>query len=98
MNKIEKNERKSLKQMYKAKEQEQISAALPVSVDVLKDLFDWLDKTAEKQVCDNTLSQTLIFLEKNDLKKDELIDWLKERGGYCDCEVLANVAEHFESE
>ncbi len=28
--------------------------------------------------------------------KNDLVPWLQELGGYCDCEVLANVEQQFE--
>ncbi|MBA3693585.1 MAG: DUF2695 domain-containing protein [Acidobacteria bacterium] len=46
-----------------------------------------------ENICKDKLSFTLEFIEKNNLPKDDLIDWLENNGGYCDCEVLANVEE-----
>jgi hypothetical protein len=95
-NKSEKEKRKELKQAYKANEQQQILASLPISVEALNELFVWLDAQFEEYDCDDTFRLTQIFIEKNNLPKIALLEWLEKHGGYCDCEVLANVAEHFE--
>ena len=40
---------------------------------------------------------TTEFLKKNKIENIQLIlNWLSENGGYCDCEILANVEEIFE--
>lgn len=40
--------------------------------------------------CDNQLTLTTKFFE-NDPDKDKKIKYIKEHGGYCDCEVIMNV-------
>lgn len=41
---------------------------------------------------------TKAFLENKKLNTEAILPWLEEYGGYCDCEVLANVEESYESE
>ncbi|WP_262696872.1 DUF2695 domain-containing protein [Chryseobacterium indoltheticum] len=39
------------------------------------------------------------FLESQHIQNmEEVKNWLKENGGFCDCEVLNNVEERFEEE
>lgn len=41
----------------------------------------------------DTLKYTKEFLENNNLPLEESIEWIEENGGYCDCEVLANIED-----
>jgi hypothetical protein len=69
---------------------------LPMSRELFEQLFDYLDEELENG-CDNTLYLTESFLKSNNLKNiDDIKNWLGNNGGYCDCEVLANVEELFE--
>ncbi|HZH33439.1 MAG TPA: DUF2695 domain-containing protein [Pyrinomonadaceae bacterium] len=91
LNKSEKEKRNKLKKSYKANEKEQILATLPISFEQLKELFNWLDMQLETHDCDNTLRLTQIFIGQNNLPEETFLEWLENQGGYCDCEVLANV-------
>jgi len=42
-------------------------------------------------VCSSDLTKE--FLENNNLPLEESIEWIEENGGYCDCEVLANIED-----
>ena len=67
-------------------------AHMPVSRAHLAELFDHLD-AALSSGCDQTLRLTRAFLQERELSENTVIPWLKSYGGYCDCEVLANVEE-----
>lgn len=41
--------------------------------------------------CDGTTRLTRVFLDGQTLPIDDLVEWLKSKGGYCDCEVYLNV-------
>lgn len=45
----------------------------------------------KRPTCDHTLRDTLAFLHKRKLDVDPIVKWLKERGGFCDCELRMNV-------
>ncbi len=34
-------------------------------------------------------------VEKHGLDVERIVSWLRKHGGYCDCEVLANVEDKF---
>lgn len=89
--KSEKERRNSIKRDLKKKELETILNALPISLSILQDLFDRLDSKLSENPCDNTLLFALEFIDEYKLPEKELVEWLRENGGYCDCEVLANV-------
>ena len=59
----------------------------------LAELFIHLDVRLERDGCDNTMRFTTEFLHESDEcdDRDEALEWLAERGGFCDCEVLLNV-------
>jgi len=48
--------------------------------------------------CDHTPKITTAYLAQAKLDANEILPWLEEQGGYCDCEILANVEERWESE
>lgn len=59
----------------------------------LNDLFDYLDEKDAVLMCDNTLKLTKQWIQENGLsdKEDDIVKYLENRGGFCDCEVIFNV-------
>ncbi len=59
----------------------------------LAGLFKHLGERLEQDGCDNTMRIATDFLQYSDECDDceEALEWLAERGGFCDCEVLLNV-------
>ncbi len=88
--------KRALKAAFKAKEQESLLRSMQLSVLELRALLNHLD-TVLASGCDHTLNETLIFLTAQKLEPSLVIPWLQEHGGYCDCEVLANVESDYES-
>ncbi len=70
---------------------------MPISHKDLSELFSFLDESLDKAPCQHTLRYTLDFLAERRLFENEIVRWLGEYGGFCDCEVLANVAEHWDN-
>lgn len=59
---------------------------------VIKELLDYLDESFNDNICSGDLSKTKAFLEKQEnIDYTRVIQWIKQHGGYCDCEVLANI-------
>ena len=66
----------------------------PIDDKILKGLFDYLDEKLGTEGCKNDLTLTVAYLKNHGVKDlDNAIAWLQSKGGYCDCEVLANVEE-----
>lgn len=87
---------KDLKAEFKRKQQEEFEKSLPMNKSLFYELFDYLDNALDED-CNDTLRLTESFLHSQNVKNvDEVLFWLNEKGGYCDCEVLANVEEYFE--
>jgi hypothetical protein len=87
----DKNQKKKLKAAYKAAERQTLETSMQMSKSDLKDLFVHLDETVS--ACDHSLKHTTEFLYARSLDSGKIIPWLQEHGGYCDCEVLANVED-----
>ena len=92
----EKQRQKELAQQAKTAETAQFLASLPASINQFKALFDYLDDKLLEQGCDDTLQYTKQFATETQVPYEALREWLATEGGYCDCEVLANVEEKFE--
>lgn len=95
-----KNGKKLRKQIQKEpaqKEKESFFANLPLDQDLLNELFDYLDAELEYISCKHDYELTSNFLNLKGKKIDDrTIKWFQENGGYCDCEILFNVADIFE--
>jgi malonyl CoA-acyl carrier protein transacylase len=94
--KLEKENRKEILRQLKEKEKADFNKSLPIDKGTFLELFEYLDQRLEEG-CDHMMTLTLDFLNQKEIKNiDEVVEWLNEKGGYCDCEVLANVEERFE--
>ena len=94
--KSEKENRKEILRQLKEKEKEDFNKSLPMDKGIFNELFVHLDEKLGDG-CDNTLTMTVDFLKQKEIKTiDKVVEWLNDKGGYCDCEVLANVEEAFE--
>ena len=92
--KSEAERRKKLVREAARREQVSSEARMPISKANLAELFDYLDSSLAAG-CDHSLRFTLAFLQAQQLPSVVIIPWLGEYGGFCDCEVLANVEEHW---
>lgn len=90
---MDKNKKKELKKKYDEEQKMTFVATLPFSSILFESLFDYLDEILGEHGCDDTLKYTIKFLEDNELPIDESLNWLRDNGGFCDCEVLANIED-----
>ena len=93
MHKAERERPKQLRRTVKSEELLRAEQELPASKPALEALFDWLDQKSGETDCDDTLHLTLEFAKLNGLDEQRLGVWTEKYGGYCDCEVLANVPD-----
>lgn len=95
--KNEKENRKQILNDLRKKAAEEFDRSLPMSRDNFKKLFDYLDTELDDKGCDDTNKLTREFLKQIDVPNaDNILLWLADHGGNCDCEILANVEEKFE--
>ena len=67
---------------------------IPIDDKILKGLFDYLAEKLHSDGCKDDLRLTTAYLKEQGVKDlENAIAWLNSKGGYCDCEVLANVEE-----
>jgi len=90
---MDNNTKKELKKRYAQEQKNTFENSLPFDKTLFIQLFDYLDEMLEKDGCDNTLKFTIAFANDNNLPVDKTLAWMNENGGYCDCEVLANIED-----
>jgi hypothetical protein len=81
-----------LKRAYKAGERAQARQEMVLNESQLQALLDYLDERGAGEGCDHSLRLTAAWVAEASVDFDALAESLSEFGGYCDCEVLANVA------
>jgi hypothetical protein len=86
--------KEEIKKAWKQREHQKLVASIPMPQSDLRALFDFLDREDAPQ-CDNTLQETIQFLQQRGLDVERIVPWLQEHGGYCDCEVIYNVDNEF---
>ena len=87
---------KALKKVYKERELKAFKESLPMKEVDFFPLFDFLDSELQKNGCQHDFSLLESYCKEKGLDFSVLAEWLKEQGGFCDCEILANVEEQFE--
>lgn len=93
----ERDRRKALVREVVDRKRQEEESRMPLSKDDLAALFDHLD-LALAVGCDHSLSLTRTFLASRSLPEKSIVSWLGEYGGFCGCEVLANVEESWPRE
>ncbi len=88
------NNNRDLRNSWKRQETEHLLGSIPMTQADLRALFDFLDRE-DAPPCDHTLRETLVFLRQRGVGPERVVPWLREHGGFCDCEVIGNVEEIF---
>jgi hypothetical protein len=87
---------RNLKRTCKNDARSAARAEFPLDDDLLADLLDYVSEAVEQSGCAHSLKATEEWLAERQLGREAVINWLEKHGGYCDCEVVANAAEHWE--
>jgi hypothetical protein len=93
----ERDRRKVLARELAERKRQEAESRMPLSKEDLAALFDHLDQ-ALAEGCDHSLRLTRAFLASRSLTESAIVPWLGEYGGFCDCEVLANVEDSWQSD
>ena len=64
----------------------------PISDDDVAALFTYLNRP-DPPPCEHSHAETTAFLQSRGLPIAETLEWLRSNGGFCDCEVIYNVAD-----
>jgi len=93
----DKARRKQIRDEFRLTAQKEFEASLPISRMQFKSLFDYLDLALKEEECNDDHALTVRFLNLIGVyNTDDVICWLIDNNGFCDCETLANVEEVFE--
>jgi tetratricopeptide (TPR) repeat protein len=85
--------RRDLKKLALLREYEAWWEGLGLTPEQLSELECYLEKALPASPCDHTMRHTKVWLHARGLlNADRIREALERRGGYCDCEVLHNVA------
>lgn len=97
MDKVDKERRKQLLNELRAKAREEFENSLPMDKSKFVSLFDYLDNKLGEKECEDDHTITRAYLNRIGIGNvEDVLGWLVVKGGYCDCEILANVEEQFE--
>lgn len=88
--------KRELAKGYRAAQRKAIRESFPLSVAALREIFEMLDERLVREACDHSLRHTTGWLTSRQLEPEPVIRWFNEKGGFCDCEVLANVEDTVE--
>jgi hypothetical protein len=89
----DKQARKDALDRWKAEQRAAAYAKLPLANDSMQALFEMLNVELPRRGCDHTLRLVQAWLVSNELSVEPVTDWLRENGGCCDCEALANAEQ-----
>jgi hypothetical protein len=93
---MDKASRKRLKKQLREQERSATLRSLPLSIPDLEAMFDMLNVELPTKGCDHSRRLTQAWLVSRGHTVESVFAWLDEHGGFCDCEVLANVEPHFD--
>jgi hypothetical protein len=88
---MDEERKRELKRSLRAHEQMMAQEAMLLDDESLNRLLDYLDVQLADSPCDHTLRLTRTWAAQGGINQDALAASVEHFGGYCDCEVLANV-------
>jgi Protein of unknown function (DUF2695) len=83
--------KRDLQRAYREQEKQRSREAVFLDERSLNDLLDHLDARLSEVGCDHTLRETRAWAAGRGFDAEAVAASVAEFGGYCDCEVLANV-------
>lgn len=84
------------KSAWKAQQRQLAQAAFPMSSALLQALFEAVQAQVDENGCDHTLRFSSQWIAQHHQPQEQIVGWLKQHGGWCDCEVVANALDHWE--
>ena len=84
------------KKAWKHQQRKLCQGLFPISDSLLESMFEAVGAKVEEDGCDHTLRFTEAWVSVNKQPVEKILSWLREHGGFCDCEVLANAADYWE--
>jgi len=92
----DKRRKKELLQQFKQNEVAEARRKMCLAPDQLRDLLGYLDEQMFGLgiPCDHTLARTETWAKQQGIDPNNVLQSVREFGGYCDCEVSYNVKPH----
>jgi hypothetical protein len=84
------------KRAWKLEQRESARNAFPLPPELVEALFAHVSARVSRSGCGHSLTATEEWIADKGVDRDVVVSWLEENGGYCDCEVVGNAADHFE--
>ncbi len=88
---MEDQQRRDVRRAYKETERGRAREAMVLDEAQLSDLLDYLGVHVAEAGCDHTLRFTEAWASERGIESSVFVRSVKQFGGYCDCEVVANV-------
>lgn len=88
-------EKKALRKEYREKQKKKYI----LNESNVRSLFDYVSARLDKSDCDHTLRHTQAWLTNKyaeETVQQQILEEIREDGGYCDCEVILNCYERYE--
>lgn len=83
--------KKELKNAAREADRRSFIERMPLDPQSAKELFDTVNAALEDHGCKDDHRLTAEALRKMGLTPENTLIWLRDNGGGCDCEVIANV-------
>ena len=88
---VDAEQKRELKRAFKEQEKATAREAMVLDEEQLNNLLDFLDERLPANGCDHSLRLSREWAASNAVDADMLALSLEHFGGFCDCEVVANV-------
>ncbi len=86
--------KRQLKRQARDNERKSFLDAMPITLSQARNLLETLGMKLTH--CDHTHRLTREWCIGQSANVDAVVEWARNNGGYCDCEVLANLADPIE--
>lgn len=83
------------KKTWRLQQQKLAQNAFPISDHLLESMFEAVDAKVSAVGCDHTMRFTESWIAENVQPEAKVLSWLRDHGGFCDCEVLNNAADYW---
>ncbi|MFK7824844.1 MAG: DUF2695 domain-containing protein [Oligoflexales bacterium] len=97
MIKNEKKNRKETLRKLREKKKSDLIATLPFAPEDAKSFFDFLNDKLPEFGCSHSFKIVKEFCSDKKINFENIEPWLNSNGAWCDCEVIANVEQEYES-
>jgi hypothetical protein len=93
---MDEERKRALKRQVRDHERSSFLSAMPLTLSQASGLIEALNARLEQTSCDHTHRLTREWCEKQGFDPDAVIPWARDHGGYCDCELAANLSDPIE--